>query len=171
MKEKLVAALPTMGIAFGMLSNVTGVLGYLNVTPEMIGQTAYGIFYATFPIVMFLSGAVFGWGATKLWYVHKERSIQSRLESLTDLQVLTVVLLYKLGTEATIPSHDVCTSLEEMGLVKKLRGSGGVTVWDLTAETRKAIYSDKMLRNDIEEFEIDPKMKRDQENRSQWVVI
>lgn len=171
MRQKLAAALPTIGVAFGILSNVTGVLGYLNVTPEMIGQTAYDIFYVVLPFLMFASGAIFGWGATKLWYAHRERSIESQIESLTDIQILTVVLLYKFGTEAAVPSYDACVSLEDMGLVKRLSGSGGVTVWDLAAETRRAVYSNKKLREEIDGFKVDPRMRKDGEDSSPWVVI
>lgn len=160
MRERLAAALPTIGVVFGILSNVTGVLGYLNVTPEMVGRTAYGIFYIALPLVMFLSGAIFGWGATRLWYAHKERSIRPRLESLTDAQLATVVLLYRLGTEAIIPSYEVCSSLEVMGMVRRLEGASNTTVWDLTPDTRKAIHSDRKTREEIECLDIGPDMMR-----------
>ena len=57
----------TLQAAGGFIVGATGVLGWLNITPEMVGETAYSIAYVVFPIASFLGGALSGWSLTKLW--------------------------------------------------------------------------------------------------------
>ena len=52
----------------GFVIGAVTVFGWLNVTPEMVGQTTYDAMRGPAPlVVMFVSGSLFGWGVTKLW--------------------------------------------------------------------------------------------------------
>lgn len=52
----------------GFVVGAVTVFGWLNVTPEMVGQTTYDAMRGPAPlVVMFVSGTLFGWGVTKLW--------------------------------------------------------------------------------------------------------
>ncbi|WP_087321884.1 hypothetical protein [Olsenella sp. An290] len=52
----------------GFVVGAVTVFGWLNVTPEMVGQTTYDAMRGPAPlVVMFVSGSLFGWGVTKLW--------------------------------------------------------------------------------------------------------
>ena len=66
--EKFWAVIKAVG---GFVVGATGVLGWLNVTPEMIGQTAYDMLRVSLPAVMFIGGALSGWGITSIYYKKK----------------------------------------------------------------------------------------------------
>ena len=66
--EKFWAVLKAVG---GFIVGATGVLGWLNVTPEMVGQTAYDALYLAWPVVMFAGGVLSGWGITSIYYKKK----------------------------------------------------------------------------------------------------
>lgn len=52
----------------GFVVGAVTVFGWLSVTPEMVGQVTYDVMRGPAPLaVMFVSGSLFGWGATKLW--------------------------------------------------------------------------------------------------------
>ena len=51
----------------GFIVGATGVFGWLNITPEMVGQTTYDVMRLMWPAVMFAGGALSGWGITKIW--------------------------------------------------------------------------------------------------------
>ena len=51
----------------GFIVGATGVFGWLNITPEMVGQTTYDVMRLMCPAVMFAGGALSGWGITKIW--------------------------------------------------------------------------------------------------------
>ncbi len=70
---KKVATIFAAGAAVaGFLSSVTTILGWLNVTPEMVGQATYDVMRGPAPLaIMLISGIAFGWGVTKLWSDHR----------------------------------------------------------------------------------------------------
>lgn len=50
----------------GFIVGVVSVLGWMNITPCMVGQLAYDVLYHALPVVTFVGGAMSGWGITKL---------------------------------------------------------------------------------------------------------
>ena len=62
----------------GFIVGTVGVLGWLNVTPDMIGQAAYDALIIILPIMMFAGGSLSGWGITKIWsdWMMKEKDIK-----------------------------------------------------------------------------------------------
>lgn len=95
--EKFWAVLKAVG---GFVVGATGVLGWLNVTPEMIGQTTYDMFRVSLPAVMFIGGALSGWGITSIYYKKKlvakdakiaeleKRPTQEKLEEEVRVEVI-----------------------------------------------------------------------------------
>lgn len=75
----------------GFSASAITVLGWLNVTPEMVGQATYDAMRGPAPlIVMFVGGALFGWGVTKLWSDHRARmeseARSAEVERLSDVE-------------------------------------------------------------------------------------
>lgn len=52
----------------GAVVGAVSIFGWLNVTPEMVGQTAYDALYVALPFLTFVGGAFAGWGITSLYY-------------------------------------------------------------------------------------------------------
>lgn len=60
--------------AGGLIVGTVTVLGWLSVTPEMVGQASYDAMRGPLPlIVMFCAGGMSGWGITRLWADRRER--------------------------------------------------------------------------------------------------
>lgn len=114
-------------------------------------------------------GAVVGRWATRRIELSEPRRMRVLMEALTDGQVLAIAMLYRLGAEAAVPSYDVCVSLEALGIARRLSCDRNVTAWDLTDVARKAILSDRKLREEIEGLEIKPGMRRN-DNRREFLV-
>ena len=70
--RRLMRILAAVASIAGFLASAATVLGWLSVTPEMVGQAAYDVMRGPAPlVVMFVGGSLFGWGVTKLWSDHR----------------------------------------------------------------------------------------------------
>lgn len=54
--------------AGGFIVGATSVFGWMNITPEMVGQAAYDALYILLPLITFAGGALFGWGIASIRY-------------------------------------------------------------------------------------------------------
>lgn len=77
--EKIWAVLKAFG---GFVVGATGVFGWLNVTPEMVGQAAYDALYVAWPLIMFAGGVLSGWGATSIYYKKRIAAKDVEVEEL-----------------------------------------------------------------------------------------
>lgn len=50
----------------GFVVGLTGVLTWMSISPEMVGQAVYDVLHIALPVVTFAGGALSGWGITKL---------------------------------------------------------------------------------------------------------
>ena len=66
----------------GFIVGATGVFGWLNITPEMVGQTTYDVMRLMWPAVMFAGGALSGWGITKIWSDRKMAKMGNEIAEL-----------------------------------------------------------------------------------------
>ena len=67
----------------GFIVGATGVFGWLNITPEMVGQTTYDVMRLMWPAVMFAGGALSGWGITKIW---SDRKMAKKDNEIAELE-------------------------------------------------------------------------------------
>lgn len=49
--------------AIGFIASIVSIIGWFGITPEMIGEYAYSVFYILLPFVLFFSGFAVGWWA------------------------------------------------------------------------------------------------------------
>ena len=54
-----------------VIASVVTIIAFAGITPEMIGDTLYGIWYYAAPILSWIFGIAVGWNAHK-WYLDKE---------------------------------------------------------------------------------------------------
>ena len=50
-----------VGSAAGIIGLMVTIFGWVGITPEMVGQTAYDLLYVAFPILSGMFGIVAGW--------------------------------------------------------------------------------------------------------------
>ena len=65
----------------GFISGIVGILWWLGVTPEMVGQTIWSIGYYVVPFIMLFSGIAIGW---RLNTLHANRSAKKDEKERTD---------------------------------------------------------------------------------------
>ena len=67
----------------GFIVGAVGVLGWLNVTPDMVGQAAYDALSVLLPAITFVGGALSGWGITKIW---SDRKMAKKDNEIAELE-------------------------------------------------------------------------------------
>lgn len=83
MKQKL-----PVGEAIGTVGSLVTILSFIGITPEMIGDTAYQIWFYASPFLCLLFGILIGWSAHKRYSDKKKESEEPKEVRLTEEQMI-----------------------------------------------------------------------------------
>lgn len=128
----------------GFVVGAATVFGWLNVTPEMVGQATYDAMRGPAPlVVMFFCGTLFGWGVAKLWLGHRMKKASGAHDAdiapLSGGEVRPTAAAASASTAS--PGGDPLAALvpAEVELLLRVFDSGTVRLDDSTLPVAKSL--------------------------------
>lgn len=149
MKQKL-----PVGEAIGTVGSLVTILSFIGITPEMIGETAYKVWFYTSPFLCLLFGVLIGWSAHKRYSDKKKESEEPKEVRLTEEQMIeylrkfpdrqkdTLYEIYEAGGSVEADALDSnLIALASAGLIEvpPVMVPGTNCTWSLTPEINDLI--------------------------------
>ena len=132
-------------LVFCLLFGAVTVFGWLSITPEMVGDAAYGVLYLLFPFLMFLFGFGFGFSSRYLYCLKRRRELEDAVAKVgaeRDAAVARAEAIAKSNGEllGKLKEAEI-----ENGVLKRKLFEGGVDVGstDLAAQIAAALKADR----------------------------